>query len=188
MKYTDAMIDMETLGTTPGAAIMQIAIVLFNIQTGAVSKKYRFNKTLNSDHQIKNGFSTSDSTINWWKKENINLYNELRNSKNNYLEVGRDLQSWYKSLPHYQDIRLWGNSARFDIGILEGFYRKSIGEGFVPFWSSWKERCVRTLFNIDIEERYKIKFEGTKHNAIDDVIHQIKVACNIVKKNKLTLT
>lgn len=187
MKYTDVMLDIETLGTFPGVAIMEIGAVLFNVNTGEISEKYVFQSTLNSQTQIDNGFKYNLNTIKWWEKENPTLFKKLRGSTTNYVKVGKEFQKWYRSLPNYVDLRIWGNSARFDIGILEGFYRKSIGFDFIPFWNSWNERCFRTINNLDPTYRNLIPFEGTKHDPLDDAKHQIKVLSGLVKKYKLKI-
>lgn len=51
MKYTDIMIDIETLGRTPGCAIIQIAAVPFNINTGEISTN-TFKMSINAKHQL----------------------------------------------------------------------------------------------------------------------------------------
>lgn len=188
-KYTDVMIDIETLGTSPGAPIMEIGAVVFNANTDFISKKYTFRSTLDSEAQIRDGFISRKDTIDWWQRTNPSLYKGLRSSSKDYKKVAEDFEKWFKKIDSkYSPVRLWGNSARFDIGILEAFYKKIRGNSFEPFWSSWNERCVRTIFNIDSGVRPTIKFEGTPHDPIDDATHQIKVLQAIIKKHKLVIT
>lgn len=186
MKYTDVMIDIETLGRTPGVAIIQIAAVPFNINTGEVSSN-TFKMSIGKGAQIKAGYKWDVNTIKWWKKENPKLFDELSNSSNHYVKVAVEFQKWFRSLPDNQNIRVWGNSNRFDLGIIEGWYTKSIGYKFQPFWNTWLERDVRTLAMLDPKIKSETKFEGTKHNAIDDCKHQIKYCRAIVRKYKLKI-
>lgn len=186
MKYTDIMIDIETVGRDPGCGIIQIAAVPFNMNTGAISKN-TFKMSINLDHQLKSGkgFTYSSNTYKWWMKENPNLFKKLSKSKNTYNQVGKEFQKWFKSLKDNQKIRVWGNSNRFDIGIIDGWYRKAIGFKFQPFWNTWLERDVRTLAMLAPDIKKNTRFVGIKHNAIDDCKHQIKYCRAIVRKLKL---
>lgn len=140
MKYTDVMIDLETVGRTPGCALIQIAAVPFNINTGKVSSN-TFKLAINLQGQLDSGkmFTYCPNTYKWWMKENPFLFNKLSRSDNHYVRVGSDFQKWFRSLEDYQNIRVWGNSNRFDLGILEGWYTRSIGPKFQPFWNTWLE-------------------------------------------------
>lgn len=186
MKYTDVMIDLETLGRAPGVAIIQIAAVPFNINTGEISSN-TFKMSIGKGPQIKFGYKWDTNTIRWWEKENSKLFKELSNSKNHYVAVAIAFQKWFRSLPDNQNIRVWGNSNRFDLGILEGWYIKSIGFKFQPFWNTWLENDCRTLSNLKPEIKRNLKFIGIKHNAIDDCKHQIKYCNQTIKALKVKL-
>lgn len=188
MKYTDLMIDIETTGRTPGCCIIQIAAVPFNMNTGAISTNV-FRMSINLDGQLQSGkrFTYCPNTYKWWMKENPALFKQLSKSNNHYVKVGIEFQQWFKSLNGSKDIRVWGNSNRFDLGILEGWYQKSIGPSFQPFWNTWNERDVRTLASLDNTIKKNTVFVGTKHNAIDDCKHQIKYCRAIVRKYKLKI-
>jgi len=186
MKYTDLMIDIETLGRTPGVAVIQIAAVPFNINTGEVSTN-TFRMSIGKGPQIKAGYQWDVNTIKWWEKENPKLFKKLSNSKNHYVKVAVEFQKWFRSLPDNQNIRVWGNSNRFDLGIIEGWYAKSIGHKFQPFWNTWLENDCRTLSNLKPEIKRNLKFIGTKHDAIDDCKHQIKYCHQTIKSLKIKL-
>jgi len=64
MKYTDLMLDLETVGTTPGCAIIQIAAVPFNIETGEISDNV-FNMSINLEEQLANGYTSNQDTLDW---------------------------------------------------------------------------------------------------------------------------
>lgn len=186
-KYTDVMLDLETVGIVPGSALIQIAAVPFNINTGKISTNV-FNMSINLQKQLDEGFTYNQSTLDWWEKENLNLFKELSNSKNFYVNVGIEFQKWYNNLENKNELRLWGNSNRFDIGILHGWYIKSIGDKFNPFWNTWNERDVRTIASIDPVIKNTFKFIGIRHNAIDDCKHQIRYMRKILRKYKLTIS
>ncbi len=187
MRYTDVMIDIETTGRTPGCAIIQIAAVPFNINTGAISTNV-FKMSINLESQKKVGYYLDSNTIGWWRKENLKLFKELSESNNHFINVAIQFQRWFKNLENYKNIRTWGNSSRFDLGILEKWYQDGIRKNkFQPFWNTWLERDVRTLAMLDPQIKANTKFEGVKHNAIDDCKHQIKYCRAIVRKYKLKI-
>lgn len=188
MRYTDLMIDIETTGREPGCAIIQIAAVPFNMNTGEIST-HTFCMSINLDHQLKSGkgFTYCKNTYKWWMKENPQLFKQLAQSNNKYNQVGAEFQKWFNKLENSKNIRVWGNSNRFDIGIIHGWYKKAIGFRFEPFWNTWLERDVRTLAALDDNIKRSTKFVGTKHNAIDDCKHQIKYCREIMKKYKLKI-
>lgn len=188
MVYTDLMIDIETVGRTPGCAIIQIAAVPFNINTGQISTNV-FKMSINLDHQLKSGkgFTYCPNTYKWWMKENPKLFKLLSTSTHKYNQVGSEFQKYFRSLPNNQKIRVWGNSNRFDLGIIEGWYKKSIGFKFEPFWNTWLENDCRTLSNLKPLIKKNLKFIGTKHDAIDDCKHQIKYCYQTLKSLNVRL-
>lgn len=121
-------------------------------------------------------------------KENATLYKKLSTSKLKYNQVGSEFQKYFNSLEENKKIRVWGNSSRFDLGIIEGWYKKAIGDNFEPFWNTWLERDVRTLSSLDDALKRNTSFVGTKHDAIDDCKHQIKYCRAIVKKYNLKIS
>ena len=99
------MLDIETAGRNPGCAIIQIAAVPFNINTGAVSKE-TFSMAINLDSQFEKGFNYCPNTLKWWKKENLNLFKQLSNSTNHYVEAGKAFQQYFNGLENHKEIRV----------------------------------------------------------------------------------
>lgn len=71
------------------------------------------------------------------------------------------------------DFKIWGNSVRFDVGILETAYRADGRESLTLPWKFRNEMDVRTLvaFAPAIKDHYP--FTGVEHNPIDDCKYQI---------------
>lgn len=64
---------------------------------------------------------------------------------------------------------MWGNSARFDCGILQNAYNKAD----IPLpWDFRKERCYRTFVEM-FGQIDKTKYIGFAHNPLDDCRNQI---------------
>lgn len=77
----------------------------------------------------------------------------------------------------------WGNGASFDCVILRNSY--SLTGQPVP-WQWWNDRDVRTIVElgkvIGFDPKRDMPFKGTRHNALDDAIHQAKYVSAIWKK------
>lgn len=185
-KYTDLMLDLETIGINPGVGLIQIAAVPFNVNTGEISKNI-FSMAINMQHQIDNGFNFDVSTLKWWKRTNNDLFEKLSKDKKTYNIVGKEFQSYFKTLDNYKNIRVWGNSARFDIGLLQGWYRRAIGYDFQPFWNTWREMDVRSISALKPDIKSNMEFIGEKHNALDDCRHQIRYTSKIIQSLEITL-
>ena len=80
---------------------------------------------------------------------------------------------------------VWGNSARFDLGIIENAYNKCVKDK--SLWNHRNERCLRTLSALYPEIKKSQPFDGVRHDALDDCIHQIKYACKTLAHIKKSL-
>lgn len=162
------MIDLETMGNTGDAAIIHIAAVQFDLHTGKTGLEFDAGLTPQAD------------TILWWLGQNEQARTVLIEKQRNALTLSAALQSFdhWLSQVHTNPI-VWGNSARFDLGILEKamqlLYMK-------PGWKFWNEMCVRTVAALAPEVKRGTKFAGVAHNAIDDCRHQILYTVNTLRK------
>lgn len=176
------MVDIETLGNSSNSVICSIAAIEFDLATGETGRS--FNKNISIQSCLDFGLKVDGSTIKWWfeqdKLAQIKLFKDaeslnfvLRRFFKFILELccpGTDHSSHgYKLFK--SDLQIWGNSNRFDLGILENAY-KAVGID-VP-WMHWNERDVRTLVSFAPEIKKNMSFEGIKHDPIADCIHQIK--------------
>ena len=69
------------------------------------------------------------------------------------------------------DVKVWGNGSVFDISILDKWFDML---GMNAPWKFWNVRDVRTVVDIMNINPKEFSFDGIKHNAIDDAIHQVK--------------
>ena len=163
--FNHLMVDLETMGTKSNSAIISIGAVEFNIQTGETGREFYRNIFLQSC--IETGLQVDAATIMWWMRQNDDARNSL-------IEIPSfSIQQALIDFKEFcnKDYQIWGNSARFDLGLLENAYDKiSIS---IP-WKFKQERCLRTLVSFNPEIKHSIEFEGTAHNALDDCYHQIK--------------
>lgn len=162
------MIDIETFGTKPNAIILSIAVVPFKM-SGKTSRT-KFFQSIDIDSCVDAGQTIDPNTVLWWLKKSKEEQETLYDHTGGLLyHVLKDLADYIKSFG--EDVCVWGNSARFDLGILEhafGLFKLD-----TP-WKFYNERDVRTLVALNPEIKKNMPFEGVKHDPVNDCHHQIK--------------
>lgn len=174
------MLDLETLGTKSYSAILSIGAVFFDIETGETGDSIELFVDLQSC--IRNGLEIDIDTLKWWIGQDKIAKDKLFNSDSFSLaEALADFSSFIYFNCSDDDVKVWGNSASFDCGLLSNAYHKLDMD--IP-WKFWNERDVRTLVSFYPEIKSNMEFVGTKHSAIDDCKHQIKYCSAIWNKLK----
>lgn len=176
------MVDLETMGTKSGSAIVALAAVPFHLETGVIPQGLNpFYRNISLQSAMDAGLVVDASTIQWWmsqSKEASEMWQTSPRSLGSVLEMFHEYVTALRSV--YDQVYLWGNSARFDLGLIENAYTAD-GVWEIP-WDFRNERCVRTLLSFAPEVRNQTKFEGTRHNALDDCAYQIAYSCAAYKK------
>ena len=169
LKYTDCMLDIETLGQGVGCAIISVAAVPFFKPDGKIGERsFHMNVDLQSCLDI--GLSIDSDTLSWWMKKS-DLFLRLQDSTYTLKGVLLALTRFIRS-ECTEDVRVWGRGPSFDQAILRDAYIRHDEE--LP-WRFPRERCVRTYL-CGYEERLKKNFQnhGEAHHPVDDCIHQIR--------------
>lgn len=166
----DCMIDLETASTHSDAKILAIGAVLFDRKSGETGDSFY----VRLDPRITPGH-ISPSTLKWWKEQSAEAYAEAWGGEVDPFTAVRKLFRFLKVEP-----RVWGNGASFDITILENLIR-SAGYDDMP-WKFWDVRDLRTLVDVAEVNPRSFKFEGVVHNALDDALHQVKIAAACFRK------
>lgn len=175
----DLMIDIETLGNKPGSVILSIAAVEFDIKTGQIGSI--FHQNIDIDSCIELGLKMDKSTIIWWLNQPKEAQQTITQHTGNPLKnVLRYFIQWLNDY-NLQNLKVWGNSARFDLGILA----HALEVCKMPIsWHHYNECDVRTLVMFAPEIKENMEFKGIKHYPIDDCKHQIKYCSAIYQKLK----
>lgn len=162
--FNHLMVDIETMGTESFSCIISIAALEFDIETGAIGKEFYRNISLQSCVDL--GLIINADTVLWWMKQS----DEARAILN------KECVSINKALVDFSafcttDYQIWGNSPRFDLGILQNAFSMA---NMPICWDFKKERDVRTLvsFNQNIKQNHK--YEGIAHNALSDCYNQVR--------------
>lgn len=161
----DVMIDIETLGRSPGCPVLSVGAVYFD-REGNIGKQYHGVMGFNG---IALGKADPD-TLEFWSNQTPEAISSLLAGYKTPVQVAWELKDFIS-----KDARVWGNGSVFDISILDFWFLKS------P-WDFWNVRDVRTvvdLFDIDYK---KYPFEGIVHNALHDAIHQVKYMTDGIKR------
>ena len=157
---THAMIDIETLATSPEAVILSVGGVKFDPYTNEEPHTF-FDAKLDIDAQTELGRDVDQGTIEWWGKQSEEVRNEALGDENRtpVLEILQALNKWCVGVD-----TIWCQGPAFDICILENLYRQY--NHHIP-WAFWKIRDSRTLFGIMPKDpRKEINFAA--HNALED--------------------
>ena len=163
MEYTDVMLDLETLGNKSNSALLSIGAVEFNIETGETGRE--FYKVIDLQSCLDKGLIVNGSTFYWWMKKSDEARNAICEENVDLASALMAFNAWMHDC--VQETNIWGNGARFDIGILEDAY-VACGYQKMP-WGFRFERDVRTLVSF-------------APHPIDDCKHQISYCHSIKKK------
>jgi DNA polymerase III epsilon subunit-like protein len=174
MAKTDIMIDLETLATSPDAAILTIGAVKFDPFGDDVNDpscdKFYVKVDLDSCDRI--GLVTNDATIEWWSQQSKEAQEEAF-SPDNRIDIVDAMNQLYKFC--WGAKRVWSHGAAFDVVICEHIFGKI--QKAVP-WSFWEVRCTRTLFDIGINHN---RPPVLKHHALEDAWNQAVGVQNVFK-------
>lgn len=187
---TDVSIDLETLGNTYGAAILSIGAASFNRDTGKIEPTY--SAKIDLEEALRYG-RVEASTLRWWFGQSKEAQHAALSAGGGAVTMQQALQgfnAFIRSLP--ANVCVWGNGATFDITLLDGAFDALALTGCVPVWRNnfWCVRDLRTLMDVVDLRKESIPFTGTPHVALDDAIHQAKlaIACFDALNGKLPAT
>lgn len=166
----NVMLDIETLGTSPNSAILQIAVQRFDINSGELGDSA--NVFVSAQSCIRVGLEMEFETISWWmKQENTTIFDR----------EGMPLHVALNSLNGFikPDDLVWANSPSFDCRILRNAYAKTEIE--VP-WKYKNEWCFRTMMALYPEIKENHVYSGMSNDALDDCRNQIEMLVKCFKK------
>jgi exodeoxyribonuclease VIII len=174
------MVDLETLGTKPNSVILSIGAVTFDPENAKEDFSNTFYVSVDPESCQRYGLVIDASTVMWWLKQSKEAQESL------FKDVTVDLPSalgqfayWYSRLKG----KVYGNGAAFDNTLLANAYATC---NLKTPWAFWDDRCYRT-----VKANYpKIKadiFEGTKHDALSDAVHQAKHLYKIAQQTGISI-
>src|SRR5688572_29191140 len=115
----DIMIDIETLSNRSYAVICSIGAVEFDLATGETGRE--FYQRVDIQSCLNAGLRVNGSTIQWWLQQSEEARNELAMPGATFLTTA--LQAFANpGLFNWNNAKVWGNGARFDLGLLSDAY------------------------------------------------------------------
>lgn len=174
----DVMLDLETLGTRPGCAILSIGAVAFDRHTGALGPE--FYMVVNRKSCEAKGLTQDQSTLDWWSRQSAEAKKVLAEAENAPNGLGGALVQFTAYLQKFgkRDLFVWGNGADFDQPIITACYATV---GYPLPWLFYNNRCYRTLRSLG-NVKGEAPRQGVYHNALDDAKTQALQAVNILKQ------
>ena len=94
--------------------------------------------------------------------------------------------TYLSNLAEQYEIVIWSRGMDFDFPKLEWCFRKFVEKE--PPYAYYNKRDVRTWVKERGVDELQIEFEGTKHNALHDCMHQIKLVQIGGMLNPISLT
>lgn len=178
------MLDWETMGNKPNAAVIALGAVLFDTVTGEIGPK--FYHEINLESSVELGLDLDASTVLWWMKQSDKARAKFATNERALLvrEVMQKftaflvMQVGSEHTEYEGQVEVWGNGATFDNVIAANVYDKL---GMTRPWKFYEDRCYRTVKSMHRDVPFV--FEGTPHYALDDAISQAKHLCAIAKEH-----
>lgn len=165
------MIDLETMGTMPGSAIVQIGAVEFSAKH--LGKPFFVNVCLKSCVRV--GLRMDPDTVMWWVQQSPEASKCLTEDAVPIKDALKQFTEWLC----FDRPAVWGDGAAFDNVLLSSAYRAC---GMSPPWHYSRDRCFRTMkecFPVDQVP------SALLHHASEDAVAQAKQMQSIIERYSL---
>lgn len=160
---THLMLDIETLGTRPGAVVLSVACVRF-------SDEARFQINMRVDEQQALGLTIDPATQAWWGQQDPAAWQAATSNSLPLVQGLEYVRTWMQWAG--TDPLIWCHGATFDCPLLGAVYERA---GLAPPWAYWAVRDTRTLYDlagINVKD-YAVP---PPHVALNDAIAQTRAA------------
>lgn len=167
-----AMLDLETVGVGPNAAIIQVGLVLFNplvLGMPVMPDGYSVEWNVNLMSSLLHGGQMDLKTFKWWQDKKPEHHDAVTRNSVTISEVLTGVDEFFKT---HQPRRIWCHGATFDCPILAGYYYNAQRE---PPWGYSDVRDTRTLFELaaDMTDWKKPDRGPVAHTGVADCCNQI---------------
>lgn len=153
------MVDVESMGSTPGSAIVSLGAVAFDPAAGTLGEEFYRIVSLRSCRRV--GLTIDADTVMWWLQQSVAARAQL------YRPDAEELPGvlgWFATWFRRQAGQfIWGHGGNFDEPLLSAAFRAAHVQ--VP-WKYSDARCTRTIFALAGEK--PDREQGIHHTALDD--------------------
>lgn len=167
MSFPDIMLDLETMGASPDAAIVAIGAVAFDAAAGTIGP--RFHEVIDLESSTALGAQIDAGTVKWWLRQSEEARRPISDGGIGMVAALELFRLWVGDVADPFAVCVWGNGADFDNVILRRAYQR---EAVPQAWGTFGNRCYRTLKSLRPD--IKLQRVGTHHNAADDAESQAR--------------
>jgi DNA polymerase III epsilon subunit-like protein len=166
----DFMVDLETMGNGPTAAIVQIGCVVFDRDSGEVFDEFKVNVDLASE--VKNGFTMDASTAQWWMGQSAEGKNTWV-GKASYPSKDA-LTLFVKFVQKYRENKsvIWSHST-FDAPILM-YHFGQLAMKLPIRYAFWLDLRTLSMLGRGVASIPKEARPDDAHDAVADCYYQVK--------------
>lgn len=180
MKLAPVMLDIETLGTVAGSAIVSIGATKFSWKDGRAIDSFYIN--VDASDCKKHGLTIDPDTIEWWAKQPKEARQAWMKDPHSLVTALGAFNDWFGTGKH----ECWCNGMNFDFPLMESAYR---AVGMKSPWQYFLLNDVRTIINLfdaraDYQKFRKENTEAVYHNALDDCNEQAKFLVKLIGEAK----
>ena len=164
MSSNNIMVDIETTGIDSShCAMIQLAAVRFDLDARTVDMSM-FDRCL----AIPPGRFWDEGTREWWGKQKPEVIQGIYARMEDPVRVMHDFARWCG-----EGAILWAKPTHFEFPFLQSYAAMTGAQLPFAYWAandlnSWCRAHGHDRLDKDLE------FEGDEHNALHDVLHQIK--------------
>lgn len=179
----DIMLDLESLALKGAPVIVQFSAIAFDMTTG--KEHSRFSVLVDPRSCVDVGLGIDGETMVWWIQQDRKVFRkvvlEAFLKGITIQEAMKQLSDFIESQRKLGEIRVWGNGILSDNKWVQDVSEKLKIDSPIGFREHSDLRTLVTLGKciLGVDHKAETKFEGEKHNAIDDCLHQIKYCVKI---------
>jgi hypothetical protein len=143
---THLMVDIETLGTRPGAIVISAAFVRCIDEAHFVLNLSVLNLSVPDQQDL--GMEIDPKTHQWWGEQEAKTPGIWARVTENPQPIAAALPyiaQWIQWAAGGSDWLIWCHGAIFDCPLLDELYRRA---GLVSPWQYWQVRDTRTLYDL----------------------------------------
>lgn len=168
------MIDLETIGTRPGSAILTIGAVRFDPAATdfvdpqdsiplSLPTETAFYRRIDRDSCARLGLTEDADTLSWWSRQAPEARREAFDAapRHDIAEVMAEFARWCGRDPFP-----WSHGASFDVVLCEAVFERL---GIRAPWKFWNVRDTRTLYAFTGEKPIR---DRNHHHALCDAAAQ----------------
>lgn len=162
MNHNKMMIDFETLDIANCPVVLSVGVVIFDDKN--IIDMY--SEKISQESCLAIGCTISKETQDWWSQQSVEARSAAFGGTADIETVMKILTDLYTQ---YDCIEIWSRGSLADIRWTNNILDRL---GIEKPWKHWQEMCLRTL--VKSVPKFDLKFDGEKHNALDDAIHQVE--------------